>query len=110
MPRPNRNYFICFAKYLYVHMPLICYISLFYFWYEKLLNLCGRLFVIAKISPFDNIYLGYLACLGSKIAPTYLSSCLNQGLGLLEILLLKQPIQDNCLVLKVPCILILHQL
>ncbi|TVU35135.1 hypothetical protein EJB05_17006 [Eragrostis curvula] len=35
-----------------------------------------------------------------QIAPTYLSSCLNQGLGLLEILLLKQPIQDNRLVLK----------
>ena len=38
---------------------------------------------------------------GTQIAPTYLSSCLNQGLGLLEILLLKQPIQDNRLVLKV---------
>jgi nuclear pore complex protein Nup85 len=35
-----------------------------------------------------------------QIAPTYLSSCLNQGLGLLEILLLKQPIQDNRVVLK----------
>lgn len=35
-----------------------------------------------------------------QIAPTYLSSCLNQGLGLLEILLLNQPIQDNRLVLK----------
>ena len=39
--------------------------------------------------------------IGTQIAPTYLSSCLNQGLGLLEILLLKQPIQDNRQVLKV---------
>jgi hypothetical protein len=39
--------------------------------------------------------------LDTQIAPTYLSSCLNQGLGLLEILLLKQPMQDNRQVLKV---------
>ena len=52
-------------------------------------------------------HLSWLSCMfGSQIAPTYLSSCLNQGLGLLEILLLKQPIQDNRLVLKAPCILI----
>ncbi|ONM38039.1 Nuclear pore complex protein NUP85 [Zea mays] len=48
------------------------------------------------------VYAQVLCChpLTWQIAPTYLSSCLNQGLGLLEILLLKQPIQDNCLVLK----------
>jgi len=47
---------------------------------------------------------------GSQIAPTYLSSCLNQGLGLLEILLLKQPIQDNRLVLKTMEICRLYEL
>ncbi|XP_039849041.1 nuclear pore complex protein NUP85-like isoform X3 [Panicum virgatum] len=45
-----------------------------------------------------------------QIAPTYLSSCLNQGLGLLEILLLKQPIQDNRLVLKTMEICRLYEL
>jgi hypothetical protein len=63
--------------------------------------------MIGKMSPFDYICL-VLYLFGSQIAPTYLSSCLNQGLGLLEILLLKQPIQDNRLVLKVPCNVILY--
>jgi hypothetical protein len=68
------------------------------------------LFMIAKISHFDNVVISCIV--GSQIAPTYLSSCLNQGLGLLEILLLKQPIQDNRLVLKVLhfCILALPKI
>lgn len=36
-----------------------------------------------------------------QIAPVYLSSCSKQGMGLLEILLYKQPVQPNQLLLKV---------
>lgn len=36
-----------------------------------------------------------------QIAPVYLSSCTKQGMGLLEILLYKQPVQPNQLLLKV---------
>ncbi|XP_078168177.1 nuclear pore complex Nup85-like protein [Carex rostrata] len=35
-----------------------------------------------------------------QVAPAYLSTCLNQGRGLLEILLLKQPVQNYRTVLK----------
>lgn len=40
-----------------------------------------------------------LSCL--QIAPIYLISCMKQGLGLLEILLYKQPVQHNEMLLKV---------
>ncbi|CAL1373436.1 unnamed protein product [Linum trigynum] len=35
-----------------------------------------------------------------QIAPIYLTSCMRQGMGLLEILLLKQPVQENQMLLK----------
>ena len=40
-----------------------------------------------------------LLCL--QIAPIYLASCIKQGMGLLEILLSKQPVQNNQVLLKV---------
>lgn len=36
-----------------------------------------------------------------QIAPVYLSSCMKHGMGLLEILLYKQPVQHKELLLKV---------
>lgn len=36
-----------------------------------------------------------------QIAPIYLTSCIKQGMGLLEILLYKQPVDHNQLLLKV---------
>ncbi|KAL0726440.1 hypothetical protein Bca4012_022533 [Brassica carinata] len=35
-----------------------------------------------------------------QIAPVYLSSCVKQGLGLLELLFYRQPVQDNQLLIK----------
>ncbi|CAI0441388.1 unnamed protein product [Linum tenue] len=35
-----------------------------------------------------------------QIAPIYLTSCMRQGMGMLEILLLKQPVQENQVLLK----------
>ncbi|RVX17606.1 Nuclear pore complex protein NUP85 [Vitis vinifera] len=35
-----------------------------------------------------------------QIAPIYLTSCMKQGMGLLEVLLYKQPVQDNQMLLK----------
>ncbi|KAL5697606.1 Nucleoporin nup85 [Ranunculus cassubicifolius] len=45
-----------------------------------------------------------------QIAPVYLASCTKQGMGLLEILLYKQPIQHNQLLLKVLEICRLYEL
>ncbi|KAF5938856.1 hypothetical protein HYC85_023115 [Camellia sinensis] len=44
----------------------------------------------------------------SLIAPIYLTSCMKQGMGLLEILLYKQPVQHNQLLLKVVTFIVLN--
>lgn len=43
-----------------------------------------------------------------QIAPVYLSSCEKQGLGLLELLFYRQPVQDNQLLIKVSSTYILY--
>ncbi|THG20083.1 hypothetical protein TEA_000636 [Camellia sinensis var. sinensis] len=43
-----------------------------------------------------------------QIAPIYLTSCMKQGMGLLEILLYKQPVQHNQLLLKVVTFIVLN--
>ncbi|XP_075664736.1 nuclear pore complex protein NUP85-like [Castanea sativa] len=45
-----------------------------------------------------------------QIAPIYLASCLKQGMGLLEILLRKQPVQNNQVLLKIIEICHLYEL
>ncbi|KAL4610317.1 hypothetical protein ACB092_08G042200 [Castanea dentata] len=45
-----------------------------------------------------------------KIAPIYLASCIKQGMGLLEILLRKQPVQNNQVLLKIIEICRLYEL
>ncbi|XP_050281776.1 nuclear pore complex protein NUP85-like [Quercus robur] len=49
-----------------------------------------------------------LLCL--QIAPIYLASCIKQGMGLLEILLSKQPVQNNQVLLKIIEICRLYEL
>nr|CAD1824145.1 unnamed protein product [Ananas comosus var. bracteatus] len=60
---------------------------------------------LGGISIEELYRLGYAQVLSShpltwQIAPTYLASCPKQGLGLLEILLYRQPVQNYQLVLK----------
>ncbi|KAL4604523.1 hypothetical protein ACB092_10G198800 [Castanea dentata] len=45
-----------------------------------------------------------------QIAPIYLASCIKQGMGLLEILLSKQPVQNNQVLLKIIEICRLYEL
>ncbi|KAK4562453.1 hypothetical protein RGQ29_005087 [Quercus rubra] len=45
-----------------------------------------------------------------RIAPIYLASCIKQGMGLLEILLSKQPVQNNQVLLKIIEICRLYEL
>lgn len=69
---------------------------------------CSFVIVIILTSPnmfsvcqWNVVFLtiSMLYCL--QIAPVYLTSCMKQGMGLLEILLCKQPVQHNELLHKV---------
>ncbi|PSR91780.1 Nuclear pore complex protein [Actinidia chinensis var. chinensis] len=66
--------------------------------HEERFNLGG----ISMVELHRLVYAQFLSshALTWQIAPIYLTSCMKQGMGLLEILLYKQPVQHNKILLK----------
>lgn len=61
----------------------------------------NNFFPMSAVAQLFQIYNLFLINLVLQIAPLYLTSCIKQGLGLLENLLYKQPVQHHQVLLKV---------
>lgn len=79
-------------------MPINFLFQLLSFLFD--LELFGFLWLLLKLSA-QTKYVDRLSSSCLQIAPIYLSSCMKQGMGLLEILLSKLPAEHNEMLLKV---------